>query len=57
LVDKVPDGRNPGQHVLQPIGSNANLATEIEYSRLCDILQATDKEFRIAKEAVNYESL
>ena len=32
------------------------LQTEIEYRRLIDILKKTDREFKIAKEAINFES-
>jgi len=36
---------------------SASLSTEVEYERLVDILKRTNKEFKIAKEAINYESL
>jgi len=36
---------------------SASLSTELEYRRLVEILKMTNKEFRIAKEAINYDSL
>ena len=41
---------------MQATGS-ASLSTEVEYERLVAILRRTGKEFKIAKEAINFESL
>ena len=40
-----------------PCNESECLQTEIEYRRLVDALKRTEKEFRIAKEAINFESL
>mmetsp|Transcript_11730 Transcript_11730/g.17953 ORF Transcript_11730/g.17953 Transcript_11730/m.17953 type:complete len:122 (-) Transcript_11730:3418-3783(-) len=33
------------------------LSTEVEFKRLLEILKSTNKEFKICKEAINFESL
>jgi len=55
LVDKVYN-HVKGQYELKET-AGAQLQTEIEYQRLVAILQDTKKEFKIAKEVINYESL
>jgi len=55
LVDKVYNQLKSLYELKETTG--AQLQTEIEYQRLVAILQDTKKEFKIAKEVINYESL
>jgi len=54
LVDQIINKQNKEQLVSS---GSASLSTEIEYRRLVDILKRTARYFKIAKEAINGESL
>lgn len=36
---------------------NQELSTELEYRRLVEILKSTEKDFKITKQPINFESL
>jgi hypothetical protein len=55
LVDRIYDDKTQ-KHKLVSTGSD-QLATDLEYRRLIEILRSTGKDFQISKQAINFESL